>query len=165
MEALEEAIFSSPLLPRQLMREIFVVASIAARSDFCQAHGALTAAEEGGSLERIRALWDFERSPLFNDAERIALRIARDSAGMPHSLTGAHALEWRKHWDANQRAHMIAVICLAAWRNRRDVLQFPLLDEETLAWANEHLAPVGWRSKSGSRSMKRRGPQPPWRKI
>ena len=144
LAALEHAVFASPLLPQQLAREIFVVASIASGSSFCQAHGAIRVADDGGSIERIQALWDFERSPLFNDAERAVFRIVKASATVPSSLNLDQVSDVLKFWTKAQCKQMVAISCLAAWRQRRASFEIANLDEQSLKWARKHLGPVGW---------------------
>jgi alkylhydroperoxidase family enzyme len=145
LAALEHAVFDSRLLPPRLARELFVVASVASCSPYCQAHGAIRAARDGVPVDRIQALWDFERSPLFSDAERAAFRLVKASALVPSELDAAAIAEVLKFWSQDQIKQMSAVSCLAAWRQRRAAFESATLDRESVAWAKQNLGPLGWQ--------------------
>jgi hypothetical protein len=146
---LSRAIFQSTLLPRQFMREIFMVASIAGESAFCQAHGGVKCALDGGSVDRMRALWSFEDSPLFSEAERVAFRAVHAACTHPATIEQRHLTDLRRHWSEAQCRHIVAISCMAAWRSRRAIFTRAVLDERSLAWARKHLAPAGWRPQDG----------------
>ena len=40
--------------------------------------------------EKIAALWECETSDLFTDAEKAALVLAREAAGVPNTVEAAH---------------------------------------------------------------------------
>ncbi len=128
----------------QLKREIFTISSIAAGCTHCQAHGGYSLHEEGVDDERIQALWDFERSPLVNDAERAAYRFARDSSLAPNATTAQHHADLREHYSDAQIAEMLSVVSLAGWLNRWNDSLATITDEKSASWADEHLSPVGW---------------------
>lgn len=68
----------SAKIDRSLRSLVAQMASRAAGCGYCMAHTANSAARYGISMEKEEALWDFETSPLFSDAERAALRVARE---------------------------------------------------------------------------------------
>src|SRR5258706_269699 len=77
--------------------------------------------------EKVRAVWEFETSPLFSDAERAALRLARDAAVVPNAVTDEHFVELRKHFSEDQIVDIVAQACNAAWSNRwNDTMATPL---------------------------------------
>ena len=81
-EKLAELVMVSPNnISRQLRSEIFTMASVAGGCQHCQAHGAYTLNLMGVDPNRIRDIWTFENSKEFTDAERAALKLARDGAG------------------------------------------------------------------------------------
>ena len=51
-----------------------------------------------------------ERSPLFDEPERAALRFARDASLVPNEVTPTHFAELRAHWDEGQVVEIAAVI-------------------------------------------------------
>ena len=75
-----------------------------------QAHTASSAARSGGSAERIERVWEFESSDLFDDADRAALRLARDAATSPNAATAAHFEELGRHFTERQMVEIMGVI-------------------------------------------------------
>jgi uncharacterized peroxidase-related enzyme len=111
-------IWNSGTLPIELKPLIGIVSSIAAGCRYCQAHEAVDARERSVSDARIRDIWDFERSALYSEAERAALRFARDASLVPNEVMPAHFEELRRHWDDGQIVEMLAVVGLFGFLNR-----------------------------------------------
>jgi len=111
-------IWRTGTLPQQLKPLIAIVASVSAGCRYCQAHEAVDAKLRGVDEEKISAIWDFERSPRFDDAERAALRFARDASLVPNLVTADHFAELRRHWDDGQIVEILAVIGLFGFLNR-----------------------------------------------
>lgn len=131
-------------LSRQLRSELFTMASIAGGCQHCQAHGAYTLHMMGVDADRIRDIWTFEDSPQFTEAERAALRLARDAALVPNSVEPGHFAELRGHYSDRQIVEMLAVISLAGWYNRWNNSIATVTDLESAEWAAENLKAVGW---------------------
>ena len=62
-----------------LKQLVAFVTSNAAGCRYCQAHTSHSAERAGVPQEKIDAAFEFETSELFDDAERAALRLARDA--------------------------------------------------------------------------------------
>jgi len=131
-------------ISRQLRSELFTMASVAGGCQHCQAHGAYTLHMMGVDPERIRDIWTFEQSEAFTDAERAALRLARDGASVPNLVEPSHFVELRKHYSDRQIVEMLAVISLAGWYNRWNNSIATVTDQESIDWAQQHLEAVGW---------------------
>lgn len=130
-------IWNTGTLPRPLRPLIGIVSSVAAGCRYCQAHEAVDARERGVPDEKISAIWDFERSPLFDEAERAALRFARDASLVPNEVTPAHFEELRRHWDDGQIVEMLAVVGLFGFLNRWNDTMATRLEDEPLGFASE----------------------------
>jgi uncharacterized peroxidase-related enzyme len=111
-------IWRTGTVPVGLKPLIAIVASAAAGCRYCQAHEAVDARMRGVDDAKIAAIWDFERSPLYSDAERAALRFARDAAAVPNAVAPAHFEELRRHWDEGEIVEIMAVIGLFGFLNR-----------------------------------------------
>jgi uncharacterized peroxidase-related enzyme len=111
-------IWNSGTLPSELKPMIGIMSSIAAGCRYCQAHEAVDARERGVADQKIEAIWDFERSPLFDEGERVALRFARDASLVPNEVTSEHFRSLREHWDDGQIVEMLAVVGLFGFLNR-----------------------------------------------
>jgi AhpD family alkylhydroperoxidase len=111
-------IWRTGTVPVSLKPLIAIVASVSAGCRYCQAHEAVDARLRGVHPEKISAIWDFERSPLFDDAERAALRFSRDASLVPNEVTPGHFEELRRFWDDGQIVEILAVVGLFGFLNR-----------------------------------------------
>ncbi len=144
-QQLVELVMVSPNnLSRQLRSELFTMASIAGGCQHCQAHGAYTLNMMGVDPDRIRDIWTFEDSTEFSEAEKAAMRLARDGAGVPNTVEPSHFAELRRHYSDRQIVEMLAVISLAGWYNRWNNSIATVTDQESVDWARENLQVVGW---------------------
>ncbi len=128
----------------ELMRLIAHVASRASGCRYCQAHTAAEAARLGGSAERAAAVWEFESSPLFSEAERAALRLAAVAAILPNAASDQHFADLRQHYDEEQIVHIMAVIALFGFLNRWNDTLATTLESEPEHFAQKHLTSSGW---------------------
>jgi uncharacterized peroxidase-related enzyme len=136
-------IWRSGTVPVGLKPLVAMVASKAAGCQYCQAHEAVDAMMRGVGDEKIAAIWDFERSPLFSDAERAALRFARDASLVPNLVTPAHFDELRRHWNDGQIVEILAVIGLFGFLNRWNDSMATDLEDVPMAFAGRTLG-GGW---------------------
>src|SRR3546814_5421599 len=103
-------------------RVIGMLSSLASGCRYCQAHTALAAKRYGASRERLEAIWEYQTSPLFSDAERAAFDFAIAAASIPNAVTpeiGAalHAHRSEEHTSELQSLMRIsyAVFC---WKSK-----------------------------------------------
>lgn len=144
-QTLVELVMVSPSnLSRQMRSELFTMASIAGGCQHCQAHGAYTLHMMGVDEDRIRDIWTFEQSAEFTQAEKSALRLARDAAVVPNAVGPEHFADLRKHYADRQIVEMLAVISLAGWYNRWNNSIATVTDQESVDWAESSLKSVGW---------------------
>jgi alkylhydroperoxidase family enzyme len=142
---LVELVMVSPTnLSRQLRSELFTMASVAGGCQHCQAHGAYTLHLMGVDPNRIRDIWSFEQSSEFSEAEKAALRLARDGAAVPNMVEPGHFAELRQHYTERQIVEMLAVVSLAGWFNRWNNSIATVTDQESVDWAEANLRAVGW---------------------
>ena len=78
------------------------VTSLANGCTYCSAHTFKNGADNGVSDEKLAAIWDFETSPVFSDAERAALRIAITGGQCPSYATEEDMAELRRHFSEEQ---------------------------------------------------------------
>ena len=102
------------------------------------------AARRGASLEAVEDVWDFETSEQFSEAERAALRLARDAGLQPNATTPGHFEELRKHYSEAQIVDLVAVISLFGFLNRWNDTLATQLEQEPTEFAEEHLKERGW---------------------
>jgi hypothetical protein len=98
----------------------------------------------GVDSDRIRDIWTFEQSTEFTEAEKAALRLARDGALVPNIVEPGHFAELRSYYSDRQVVEMLAVISLAGWFNRWNNSIATVTDSESVEWADVNLKAVGW---------------------
>ena len=122
------------------------VASRAAGCRYCMSHTAGLARGSGIGDAKFEAVWDYGTSPLYTEAERIALDMALAAGGVPNGVTDAMFAKLREHWSDGQIVEIVAMIALFGFLNRwNDTLATPL-EDEALALGEKHLAPHGWEA-------------------
>ncbi|OGA15684.1 MAG: hypothetical protein A3G25_13110 [Betaproteobacteria bacterium RIFCSPLOWO2_12_FULL_63_13] len=139
---LGDAVRSDLKIDRMLMSLISHVASRAAGCLYCMAHTAEGAAK--AKPEKLEAVWEYRTSPLFTEAERVALDFAVAAASVPNGVTDDMFAELRKYYTEEQVLDIVAVISLFGWLNRwNDTMGTPL-EDEPIEYGERYLGPHGW---------------------
>ena len=102
----------------ELKMLISLVASQAAGCRYCQAHMANLAKIYKASAEKISAVWEFETSELFSDAERAALRLAYKGALVPNEVTADDFADAYRHFSEAEVVEIVASLALFGFLNR-----------------------------------------------
>jgi uncharacterized peroxidase-related enzyme len=131
-------------LDRGLKQLVAYVASATTGCRYCQAHTAQSAEMVGVDEAKLDAAFEFDTSALFSDAERIALRLARDAALVPNNVTDEHFDELKRYYSEEQIAEIVGVIALFGWLNRWNDTMATTLESSPLGWASEHLPADVW---------------------
>jgi len=120
------------------------VVSRSAGCQYCAAHSGNLAALREVPTRKIEALGQFEQSPEFSEAERVALRFAQAAGQVPNAVADTEFAELRRHFDEVQILEMVAVLALMGFLNRwNDSLATPL-ESGPRNFAECHLAAGGW---------------------
>jgi uncharacterized peroxidase-related enzyme len=129
---------------RGLKRLLAHVASRAAGCRYCMAHTAGGAVHFGVDEAKVAAIWDYQTSPLYSDAERIALDVAVAASTVPNAVTDDMFVRLRDFWTEEQIAEIIGVIAVFGFLNRwNDTMGTPL-EDEPLAFGEKYLSGRGW---------------------
>jgi len=136
-------IWRTGTVPVGLKPLIAIIASKAAGCRYCQAHEAVDAMMRGVSDQKIAAIWDFERSPVYSDAERAALRLARDASLVPNEVSPEHFEALRRYWDDGEIVEILAVIGLFGFLNRWNDSMATDLEDTPMRFASRTLG-EGW---------------------
>jgi uncharacterized peroxidase-related enzyme len=137
-------IWRTGTVPVGLKPLIAIVASTAAGCRYCQAHETVDAHLRGVDEEKIAEIGNFERSPRYSEAERAALRFARDASVIPNEVTPEHFEELRRHWDEGEIVEMLAVVGLFGFLTRWTDSMATELEDVPRAFANRTIGPGGW---------------------
>ena len=138
-------------VPASLKSMIANASSLAAGCMYCIAHTGSTTSRTGIEDEKIAAIWEFETSPLFSEAERSALRFAQAAAAVPNMVTDADFADLRKHYTDYQIVEIVGVIAMFGFLNRWNDTMATALEEEPIEFAERALAEKGW---SGGKHVK-----------
>jgi uncharacterized peroxidase-related enzyme len=130
----------------ELKMLVSLVTSQASGCRYCQAHMTNLASIYSASDEKIRAVWDFETSPLFSAAERAALRLGYHAALVPNEASEADFDALRAHFDDGQIVEIVATIALFGYLNRWNDTMATTLESRAVEVAGRAIAPVGWEA-------------------
>jgi len=109
------------------------------------AHNAGGSLRSGIKDEKLAAVWEFRMSPLYTEAERVALEFAIAAASQPNDVTDELFARMKQHWTDGQIVEITALIAYFGFMNRfNDTMATPL-EEEPIAVAEKHAAPHGWK--------------------
>lgn len=135
----------SSTISAQLRNLVSQMASRAAGCGYCMAHTAHTAGRVGIADDKEEALWQYETSPLFSDAERAALRVANGAAQVPNAVTDEDFAELKRHYNDAQIVDIVAVIALFGFLNRFNDTMATELEASPLEVGRRFLAEKGWK--------------------
>ena len=139
-----QLVFPEREVSGELKQLVFTVASLASGCRHCQSHGAYHLHKIGVSDEKIQALWSFETSDLFTDAERAALRLAMAAGVAPNMTEPENFVEMRQHFTNIQIVEILAVIAVGGYLNRWNDTIATVTDQESVDFADQVLRQVGW---------------------
>jgi uncharacterized peroxidase-related enzyme len=108
---------SNGVVDMQLKKMMALIASSIRGCTFCQVHAGYGLAREQATSDRIARIWDFETDQVFDERERAALRLARDSACQPNAVTDEHFVELKRHYTSEQIVELVAQCAFSAWLN------------------------------------------------
>lgn len=140
---LASAIMMKGSVDTRLKRMCALVASTSAGCRYCQAHMATFSALLGGA-DQVEQVWDFEASGRFTEAERAALRLAREAGQVPNGVTAEHFEQLRRHFDDGQIVEIVGAVALFGYLNRWNDTMATDLEDVPLKVASETLGPQGW---------------------
>ena len=139
-----QLVFPEREVTGELKQLVFTIASLASGCRHCQSHGAYHLHKIGVPDEKIQALWSFETSDLFTDAERAALRLALAAGASPNATEPENFIEMREHFAEMQIIEILAVISVGGYLNRWNDTIATVTDQESIDFADQVLRPVGW---------------------
>ena len=119
-------------------------ASSAAGCRYCQAHSLVAARIHGIADDKLAAVWSYQTSPLYSDAERAALDFALAAGTVPNAVDDALMQRLKQHWSENQILEILGVISLYGFLNRWNDSLATELEETPKALAAEVLQAQHW---------------------
>lgn len=112
------AVFGAGTLDPEIRRLVAVMSSEAAGCRYCQAHTKHGALRDGIDPDRLRNLWNFETSDVFDARQRAAMKVAWLASLTPNQVEDAHFAALRRHFSEEEILEIVAVIALFGFLNR-----------------------------------------------
>ena len=126
------------------MRLIAHFASRAAGCQYCEAHSLVAAEIHGMDREKLAAVWEYRDSPLYSDAERVALDYALAAGSVPNAVDIDLVERMKQHWTEKQIVHILGAISLYGFLNRWNDSMATDLEESPAEMGKDLLARGGW---------------------
>jgi len=141
---LRKVTIASGTVSKELKNMIAQVSSMSAGCNYCAAHNAGFAIDMGISDEKENELWDYERSDLFVEAERVALRLAQSAVQVPNAVTDEDFVSLKLYYTDEQIVEILSVIGVFGFYNRvNDTLATELESFPSQA-GEKYLSKHGW---------------------
>lgn len=119
-------------------------ASRAAGCQYCEAHSLIAAGISGLPQEKLDAIWEYQTSALYTDAERAALDFALAAGSVPNGVDAGIMARLREHWSEDQIVEMLGAICLYGFLNRWNDSMATDLEEAPRQLGQRLLGRGGW---------------------
>jgi alkylhydroperoxidase family enzyme len=126
------------------MRLIAHFASRAAGCQYCEAHSLVAAEIHGIEQDKLDAIWVYQTSPLYSEAERAALDFALAAGVVPNDVDDAIMSRMKEHWSEDQIVQILGAVCLYGFLNRWNDSMATDLEESPRKMGEKLLAQGGW---------------------
>lgn len=129
--------------PRSTIGLAMYVASRASSCMYCSAHTCTFALRRGADVDAVASAMD-DASPALNDADRAAVRIARQLSVVPAAVTEDARADLYRRFSAADAEWIVLSVAMMGWLNKTmDALGIPL-EEETIAEVSPVISRSGW---------------------
>lgn len=142
--AMSDAFWYPDTVDEPLRRLVTFAYSHFAGSYYSSAHCACGAEELGLARAKIMAIFDYETSPAYTEAERAVLRLCRHAARIPGEVTDADVAAVTAHYGTQVTAFITGLICFMAFLNKWNEICGTRLEDVPDAWARANLGPLDW---------------------
>jgi alkylhydroperoxidase family enzyme len=98
----------------------------------------------GASEERLNAVWQFEESDAFSEAEKAALAFAHAATAIPNGVNDPISQRLRQHWPDEAIVEIMGVVALFGYLNRWNDSMGSALEDLPRSKGEARLGPSGW---------------------
>lgn len=119
-------------------------ASRAAGCQYCEAHSLIAAKIHGISDAKVAAVWEYQHSPLYTEAERVALDYALAAGAVPNAVDAPLMERMKQFWSEDQIVEILGAVCLYGFLNRWNDSMATDLEAAPKALGKQVLAKGGW---------------------
>ena len=141
---LNQAVLYEGTVPEELKMLVSLIASQAAGCRYCQAHMANLSKIYKASKDKISAVWEYQTSDLFSDAERAALNLAFKAGIVPNESSAEDFDELKKYFSDDEIVEIVASIALFGYLNRWNDTMATDLEEYPKQIAEDLIGNKGW---------------------
>jgi len=127
-----------------LMRLIAHFSSRAAGCQYCEAHSLVAAKIHHVEQEKLDAIWEYRDSPLYTEAERVALDFALAAGSVPNAVDAELFARMRQYWSEDQIVQILGAVCLYGFLNRWNDSMATDLEAMPKEMGEKVLASGGW---------------------
>ena len=127
-----------------LMRLIAHFASRAAGCQYCEAHSLVAAKIHDVAQEKLDAIWEYQTSPLYTEAERVALEFAMAAGSVPNAVDAELFSRLKSHWNDDQIVQILGAVCLYGFLNRWNDSMATDLESTPREMGEKVLSSGGW---------------------
>ena len=127
-----------------LMRLIAHFSSRAAGCQYCEAHSLVAAKIHDVPQDKLDAIWDYQTSPLYTEAERVALDFAMAAGSVPNEVNTELFTRMKEHWTEDQTVQILGAVCLYGFLNRWNDSMATDLEQSPRDMGEKVLASGGW---------------------
>ncbi|MEM6801269.1 MAG: carboxymuconolactone decarboxylase family protein [Bacteroidota bacterium] len=113
-----QSILSRGKIDPVLKRLLGIISSSTTGCQYCTAHAAHQAHIRSETDAKIAAVWEFEQSELFSEAEKMALRFALHASMIPNAVDDELMQKLNSFYTEDEIVEMLGVISLYAFLNR-----------------------------------------------
>jgi alkylhydroperoxidase family enzyme len=119
-------------------------ASRAAGCQYCEAHSLIAAEIHGISRRKLEAIWDYQDSELYSEAERVALDFALAAGSVPNAVDRELVARLKQHWSEDQIVQILGAVCLYGFLNRWNDSMATDLEDAPRRMGQQVLSKGGW---------------------
>lgn len=109
------------------------------------AHNAGGSLRAGVDAEKFAKVWEYKSSPLYSEAERVAIDFVMAAASQPNDVSDALFDRMKQHWTEGQILEIVAMVGFFGFMNRYNDTMATPLESEPIGMAEQHAAPHGWK--------------------
>ena len=126
------------------LRLVAHFASRASGCQYCEAHSLIAAGIHGIEADKIAAVWEYQTSDLYSEAERVALDYALAAGAVPNAVDDALMERMREHWTDEQIVQILGAVSLYGFLNRWNDSMATDLEDAPRELGDTVLRPGGW---------------------
>lgn len=141
---LNQQVLYEGTVPTETKMLVSLASSMAAGCLYCQSHTANLSSLYEASDEKTAAIWEFESSDLFSDAERAAITIGIKAGSVPNEASKEDFDELKKYYDDDQIVEIVASAALFGYLNRWNDTMATSLEELPINVAERAIGSTGW---------------------